>query len=274
MSYLESFILGLVQGLGEFLPISSSAHLVIAPWFFDFHDPGLAFDVALHLGTLIAILFYFWKDWRAIAEGSFKFLLGKNPAEKSRHRPSWNMLWYLVVATVPGALAGVLLEDLAENQLRHPLLVAINMIVLGALLWHADGKGARSHSNLTQMTLKMAILIGASQALALFPGVSRSGITITTALLLGFSRTEAARFSFLLATPITFGACILKSAYFLKILYSPHAFLGVATAAIFGFLSIKYLMKLVQKFSYRIFCHYRFGFGIVVIVLYFWRAHL
>jgi undecaprenyl-diphosphatase len=120
----------------------------------------------------------------------------------------------------------------------------------------------------------MALLIGASQALALFPGVSRSGITITTALLLGFSRSTAARFSFLLATPITFGACVLKSGYFLEILYNPHAFLGVATAAFFGFLSIKYLMKLVQKYSYRIFCYYRFAFGFVVMGLYFWRNYL
>lgn len=274
MSYVESFILGLVQGLGEFLPISSSAHLVIAPWFFDFRDPGLAFDVALHLGTLMAVLFYFWKDWLSIAQGSLKFLFGKNPSEKSTHRSSWNLLWYLVVATIPAALAGVLLEDLAEGTLRHPLLVAANMIALGALLWHADGKGARSHSGLENMTLKMALLIGASQALALFPGVSRSGITITTALLLGFSRMGAARFSFLLSTPITLGACVLKYKYFLEILHDPQAFVGIATAAIFGFLSIKYLMKLVQNFSYRVFCYYRFLFGITVVVLYFWRIYL
>lgn len=267
MTYPESFILGLVQGLGEFLPISSSAHLVIAPWFFEFNDPGLAFDVALHLGTLIAVVFYFWKTWLEIGTGSLKFLVKR----QKQDYPQFRMLVYLVLATVPAAVAGVFLNDLAEQELRHPLLVSFDMILLGALLWWADKRRDRANLDITDITLKLALLIGLSQALALFPGVSRSGITITTALFLGFSRVAAARFSFLLSTPIILGACVLKYKYFIGVLNDPHAFLSVATAALFGFLSIKYLMKLVENFSYRVFCYYRFVFGIVVVVLYFLR---
>lgn len=268
MTYLESFILGLVQGLGEFLPISSSAHLVIAPWLFEFKDPGLAFDVALHLGTLIAVLFYFWNTWIEIAGGSLRYLAKRH---KSDHH-FFLMLVYLVLATIPAAVAGVFLNDLAEHQLRHPLLVALDMVLLGGFLWWADARGQKGGRELDSMTLKMALIIGGAQALALFPGVSRSGITITAALFLGFSRTASARFSFLLSTPIILGACVLKYKYFLGILDDPHAFLGVATAAIFGFLSIKYLMKLVQDFSYRPFCYYRFAFGAGVVFLYFFRT--
>lgn len=268
MSYFESFILGLVQGLGEFLPISSSAHLVIAPWFFEFRDPGLAFDVALHFGTLLAVIFYFWKDWRQIAKGTCSYLFKK----REEDRFSFLLLLYIILATIPGALAGYFLNDLAEHELRHPLFVAFNMIALGALLFWADRRVDHTQKNLTHMTLIFALLIGVLQALALFPGVSRSGVTITTALFLGFNRVDSARFSFLLATPITFGACVLKAPYFLEALQDPGALIGIATATLFGFLSIKYLLKLVANFSYKIFCYYRFVFGIGVIGLYFLRG--
>lgn len=268
MSYFESFILGLVQGLGEFLPISSSAHLVIAPWFFEFTDPGLAFDVALHFGTLLAVVFYFWKDWSHIAKGTWNYFFKK----RGEDRFSFLLLVYLIVATIPGALAGYFLNDLAEHELRHPLLVAFNMIFLGALLFWADRRVDHTQKNLQHMTFAFAVVIGVLQALALFPGVSRSGITIMTALLLGFNRVDSARFSFLLATPITFGACLLKAPYFLAALQNPQALIGIVTATLFGFLSIKYLLKLVANFSYKIFCYYRFVFGVVVIILYCLRT--
>lgn len=271
MSYLEAIILGIVQGLGEFLPISSSAHLVIAPWFLKFNDPGLAFDVALHLGTLIAVLAYFWRDWWNMTEGSWKYLTSKNDAVKRNFQSDFQLLLYLVLATIPGAVIGLLIKDYAESSLRHPLLVALNMIVLGLLLFFADQKGEEKQTTLSQITLKMALLIGFSQALALLPGVSRSGITITTALFLGLSRTSSARFSFLLSTPIILGACVLNAKYILDAFIDPQALVGIVMAAVFGFLSIKYLMKLVQNFSYRVFCYYRFFFGAGVIFLYYLR---
>lgn len=270
MSYIEAIFLGLVQGLGEFLPISSSAHLVIAPWFFDFKDPGLAFDVALHLGTLVAVIIYFWQDWVNLTIRPVKHVLKKED-EDGQNKMYFNLLIYLIVATIPGAVAGLLIKDFAEHNLRNPMLVAINMILLGALLMWADKKFRSEDEGLKSVTLKMAMIIGFSQALALFPGVSRSGITITTALFLGFSRTTAARFSFLMSTPIILGACVLKGRFIIEAFQNPQALMGIVTSAIIGFLCIKYLIKYVQFKSYNIFSYYRFVFGIVVMTMYLYR---
>lgn len=271
MSFLQAFLLGLVQGLGEFLPISSSAHLVILPWIAKFPDPGLAFDVALHFGTLIAVVAYFWKDWLTIAIGALRYVSGPNRRREGDVQ-QFKMLCYLVAATLPAALAGVLLEHWAETTLRNPLLVAVNMVVMGILLLLSDRKShSQDGKNLGDITLGLAMAIGVAQAFALFPGVSRSGVTITTALFLGINRPTAARFSFLLSTPIIFGACVLKSKYLLNVVTDPMALVGVVTSMVFGFLSIRYLMKLVQNFSYRIFVYYRFVFGVCVGLLYLMR---
>ncbi len=275
MTYFESILLGLVQGLGEFLPISSSAHLVILPWFVKFKDPGLAFDVALHFGTLLAVVAYFWRDWWQILFGSGQYLFYRCSSSYKQkispeHTAASHMLLLLFLATIPAAIAGFVLDEWAETTLRQPLLVAINMIVLGAVLFAVDRKKGNT-KGLYDISLKIALLIGFSQILALFPGVSRSGITITMALLLGVNRQDAARFSFLLSTPIIFGACLLKIKHFAAFLADPIAIAGVITAAIFGFLSIKYLLKLVQNYSFAIFCYYRFLFGFAVIYLWiFW----
>ncbi len=269
MPYFESILLGLVQGLGEFLPISSSAHLVILPWISKFKDPGLAFDVALHLGTLFAVVGYFWREWVELFVAAAKSVSMCRRADVSTlEKPK--LLLCLVVATVPAALAGALLNDWAESTLRHPLLVAGCMVGLGAVLLWVDSV-AKHVKSLNNMTVPLALLIGLAQCLALLPGVSRSGITITMALALGFSRSESARFSFLLSTPIIFGACLFKYKYFLTVFTDSHLLVGVTTAAVFGFLSIKFLMKLVQNYSYAVFAYYRFVFGAVVIVIYFLR---
>ncbi len=252
MSYFEAILLGLVQGLGEFLPISSSGHLVVFPWFFNFKDPGLAFDVALHFGTFAALIAFFWKDWIQILTESRKIFL------------------WIVLATIPAAIVGVLFDDLIEANVRHPLIVATTMAMLGVVLWRADVKG-NSHGQGASLTLKKAIIIGLSQTLALIPGVSRSGITITAALFCGLDRVQAARFSFLLATPITLGACVLKADDFFKESFSAQALVGILVSMIVGFVAIKYLLKYVQTKNYFPFVIYRFIFAIVVFGLYFLR---
>ncbi|EKD51627.1 MAG: hypothetical protein ACD_62C00215G0011, partial [uncultured bacterium] len=262
MSYLESIILGIVQGAGEFLPISSSAHLVIMPWLLKFKDPGLAFDVALHFGTLLSIIAYFWKDWWQIFSGATAHVRQfiddrRSPARVKRaesHRPEFNLLLYLVLATIPAVFAGLLLEDWADTSLRHPLLIAVNMVVLGIVLLRVDKKKGNLKT-VADITLRMALIIGFAQCLALLPGVSRSGITITAALLLGLRRVDSARFSFLLSTPTIVGACLLKAGYITQLFSDSVALVGLVTSAVIGFLSIKYLLKLVEHFSYAVFCY-------------------
>lgn len=274
MTYFESIILGLVQGLGEFLPISSSAHLIILPWAFQFPDPGLTFDVALHFGTLFALIVYFWRDWINILWGfmrsSFRPFTSREESKRLSDKRNQRLFWYLVIATIPGAVAGYFLDELAETTLRHPLLVAFNMTLLGILLFIADWK-CRHRKDLKSIGLWDCLIIGISQSLALVPGVSRSGITITAGLLRGLNRETAARFSFLMAAPITLGACILKADYFFREGISLQAIVGIAVSALIGFLSIKYLLKFVQNYSYRVFVYYRFAFTVVVVGYYFVR---
>jgi len=184
MTVLHALVLGIVQGLGEFLPISSSAHLVLIPWLFGWNDPGLTFDVALHMGTLLAVVLYFWQDWIRL----IKAALRRQASDDKR------IFWYLVLATIPGGLFGLALEEKAETVFRAPLLIGIMLIVMGILLYLADKK--RQLRKMDTMTMADAIWIGLSQALAIIPGVSRSGSTMTTARLLGLTREDAARFFF------------------------------------------------------------------------------
>lgn len=271
MSYFHSILLGLVQGLGEFLPISSSAHLVITPWLFDFKDPGLTFDVALHFGTLLALLVYFWRDWWGIGKNSYTYLRHRGAAPPVESCQSFRLLLYLVVATLPGAVIGYLLDDLAETTFRHPLLIAFTMVFLGVLLFWADWK-FKGEKSLQKITWRDSIIIGLSQAMALIPGVSRSGITMTTGLFMGLDRVTAARFSFLLAAPITLGAFVFKAPQFFAAGITGPDVVGILVSAIVGFLSIKYLLKFVQTYSFRIFVYYRLGFSVLVLIVYFVRS--
>lgn len=272
MTYLQSIVLGLVQGLGEFLPISSSAHLVILPWAFNFPDPGLSFDVALHFGTLFALIVYFWRDWIDIiwgfARSSFKPFTSTEESQRLTDKRNQRLFWFLVLATIPGAVAGLFFDELAETLFRNPLLVAVNMSLLGIVLFLADWK-CRHRKDLKSISFWDSLVIGICQALALVPGVSRSGITITTGLFRGLNRETAARFSFLMAAPITLGACILKVDYFFKEGISAEAVVGILVSAIVGFLAIKYLLKFVQTYSYRIFVYYRIAFTVAVVGYYF-----
>ncbi len=272
MTYWQSILLGVVQGLGEFLPISSSAHLVITPWLFDFKDPGLTFDIALHFGTLLALIAYFWRDWLNLIGGTVRATAGAIKGEiPADAREPLRIMIYLVLATIPGAVAGLLLEKFAETVFRTPLLIAVNMIVMGVLLFIADRNRANGKT-LQTLSVWDALIIGLSQSFALIPGVSRSGITMTTGLFLGLSRVSAARFSFLMAAPITFGACLLKAKYFFSGHVTGQEYVGILVSGLVGFLSIKFLLKYVQAKDYKPFVYYRFVFAAVVFVSYFLKG--
>jgi undecaprenyl-diphosphatase len=258
MDMVQAVVLGLVQGLGEFLPISSSAHLVLVPWLMKWVDPGLTFDIALHVGTLIAVVIYFWKDWlKLLSKGLTQ------PREREGQ-----LFWYLVLATIPGAIIGFLLENIAETIFRNPVLIACMLILLGIILFVVDRKGTKQ-IDVEHISLKTSFLIGLSQALAIIPGVSRSGITMTTALALGMTREGAARFSFLLSAPIILGAALVKVP---KLIANPAmidaSFLtGMVVACIAGLASIGFLLRYVQTKTFLPFVIYRFALGAVVIAV-------
>lgn len=257
--------MGLVQGLGEFLPISSSGHLVVMPWLLGYKDPGQTFDIALHFGTLLAVFAYFGKDFLILLKGGVRTVLHSQQSS-AQDQASFKEVMALVIATIPAAVVGVLLDDLIESWFRSPLLVAINLIVMGAILLMVD---RRARTGTGSLSLTHAFWIGVAQSIALFPGVSRSGITITAALLLGQNRSQAARFSFLMSMPIILGACVLKAGEFGLMFQDPKILLGILVATVSGFLSIKYLIHLVKNYSYAVFSYYRFIFGFIVILLYF-----
>ncbi|MGQ9498140.1 MAG: undecaprenyl-diphosphatase UppP [Desulfotomaculales bacterium] len=256
MELLHAVVLGLVQGLGEFLPISSSAHLVLVPWLFGWRDPGLAFDVALHVGTLFAVVAYFWRDWLV--------LLHHGLAARGTRKAV--LFWYLVAATVPGALAGWLLEDYAETVFRAPPLVGVMLIMLGVVLYLADHLGRRLR-RLDDITLGQALLIGVAQAFAIIPGVSRSGATITAARLLGIEREAATRFSFLLSTPIIFGAGVMQLKNITVADLKLPFVVGVAVSAVTGFMAIRFLLRYVTTKNFNIFVWYRFALGLSVLAV-------
>lgn len=256
----QAVLLGIIQGLSEFLPISSSGHLVLAPWLFGFSDPGLAFDVALHMGTLVAVVLFFWRDWLNV------FHIRRDMPEYSLENP--HMLLLLVVATIPGILAGVMLEKEAETIFRHPLIVASTLVVFGGLLFFADRFG-RQHRSFGTLSMRDALVIGCSQALAIVPGVSRSGITITAALFRGLDRVSAARFSFLLSTPIIFGAAVSHASDFVAIGWNPIFFAGIVSSAVSGYFAIAGLLRFVGRVSYRVFFWYRLGLSLLITIFFF-----
>ena len=260
MDILQAAILGLVQGLGEFLPISSSAHLVIVPWLFNWEDPGLTFDIALHIGTLIAVVIYFWKDWLQLI---------KKGVTDVRSREG-RLFWYLVLATIPGAMIGLLLEKKAETIFRNPVLIAIMLIVLGIVLYWVDRKSAKK-IEAENVSLKTSFLIGLSQALAIIPGVSRSGITMTKGLFLGLTREGAARFYFMLSAPIIFGAAIVKVPHIIAnpAVITTNFIVGMVVSCVTGIASIGFLLRYVQTKTFLPFAWYRFILGALILTIVF-----
>ena len=264
MTPLQAIALGIIQGLSEFLPISSSAHLTLAPWLFGWEDPGLAFDVALHLGTLIAVLWYFRMEWAALIKAAFGILTTGRVETPEKRR-----VVYLIIATIPGAIGGYLLQSRAESAFRNPQLIAIALIVMGIVLWLAD-KLVDQERVLGEMRWIDALLIGLSQVIALIPGVSRSGSTISTARGLRFDRESAAEFSFLMSMPIIAAAVIMEGPKALREGGLTNELMsGVVASAISGWLAISILMRFVSKHSYGIFAFYRVALGLAVLgVLY------
>ncbi len=254
MTITTGIILGLLQALGEFLPISSSAHLVLFSFFTNNTYQGLTFDVLLHLATLIAVCFYFRKDLFNLIKKGF------TEPKSSNGR----LFWYIGLATIPAAVAGYFLEDLAEETFRAPWVLATTLIIFALLLFIADRKGKQNIKD--NLNLKVMLLIGCAQALALVPGVSRSGITITAALFLGLSRSLSARISFLLSMPIIAGAAVLKLSHISLSQIDAPLIAGFLSALIGGFLVIKFLMKYIQKHNFDIFVYYRILLGIIILI--------
>lgn len=258
---LQALILGIVQGLTELLPISSSAHLNLIPWIFYWDIPE-SFDVALHFGTLLAIVMFFFKDWLKLIEGGYKQVIKKEKSFEGK------MFWYLVAATIPGGAIGFLLDHFIGDSLgKMPLLIAIALIVMGIVLYLVD-KNAPTKTDYEHMSFKQTFLIGFSQALAFIPGVSRSGVTMTTGRLMGVDRESTAKYSFLLSTPIVFGATLYKFKDF--VLNIPF-FVGVLASFIVGIIVIKFLLEYLKKGSFKIFAIYRVILGLGIIGLYIMR---
>jgi undecaprenyl-diphosphatase len=259
-SAFHAAILGIIQGLTEFLPVSSSAHLTLAPWFFGWNDPGLAFDVALHMGSLLALLVYYRQEWVKIISGA----LGGDPDGR-------RMLGLLVAASVPGAILGILFEKQAETVFRSPLLIATALAVLGLALWIVD-LAAPQVRDIDQIRVSDALLIGLAQAFALIPGVSRSGATITVGRVLGINRQDAANFSFLMSAPIIGGAGLLKARELLHSGMISALTAGFVFSAVFSLAAIAVLIAYVRTRTYQVFAWYRIALAALVVVVYFMRA--
>jgi undecaprenyl-diphosphatase len=263
MDWLNLIVLAVVQGITEFLPISSSAHLILVPQLTGWEDQGLAIDVAMHVGTLIAVMAYFHAEVRRMITGGLNLLRGRPDGDT-------RLLLQLALATVPVVILGFLVRDLIADDWRSPVLIASTTIGFGVLLYVADRKGETSERALAGMTYKDALLIGLFQALALIPGVSRSGITMTAGLFLAFSRTEAARFSLLLSIPTTMAAGLL-GAYELwqsgDTALQADAFYAALLAFLAALLAIWGLMAWLKKSSFTPFVVYRLVLGAFLL---FW----
>lgn len=261
MSTLEVIILSIIQGITEFLPISSSAHLILPSAIFGWEDQGIAFDVAVHVGTLLAVMLYFRQDIANLTVGWIKSLGGQ-------HSTDSKLAWWVILATIPAGLAGLLAADLIETFLRSPWVLAITTIVFGLLLWLADAT-AKQQVSMEQMNWRQALIIGLAQAVALIPGTSRSGITMTAAMLLGLDKVSAARFSFLLSIPII----VLSGGYQAsKLLSEPTQYdisgilLGMALSFISALICIHFFLKIISRMGMLPFVIYRLLLGVGLIV--------
>lgn len=269
MSYLQSIVLGLVQGLGEFLPISSSGHLILFPWLFGWKEHSLSFDVMLHAGTLFAVALYFWREWLVLLKEGFLSLKER----KLSGPPERRLFWYIVIASVPGAVIGKLLEEKAEEAFRAPLIVASALGVFAMIFYLIDRFSGRKR-NLQSLGLIDSVAIGISQAVAIIPGVSRSGATIACGLGVGLDREASTKFSFLLSAPIIFGATVLKLGDITRMAGADGGLsllLGFLTSAVTGLVAIHYLLSYVRKHTFNIFIVYRILFSLTIFSVFFIR---
>jgi undecaprenyl-diphosphatase len=260
VSWLQTIVLSIVQGLTEFLPISSSGHLVLVPVFFGWTDQGLTFDVAVHFGSLAAVVVYFRNDLLALIHGGARFLTGDRDSRESR------MALCIIIGTIPAAVAGLLFAGWIETNLRSPLVIVFTLSGYGVLMALADRFGRREH-DITNVGIRDAVIIGCAQALALVPGTSRSGVTITAAMILGFQRQDAARFSFLLSAPVILLATAFETSILLiegtQIAWGQLA-IGISISAVVAYLSIDFFMRFVNAIGLLPFAIYRLGLAGVV----------
>lgn len=274
MDIIQAIILGIVQGLTEFIPISSSAHLVLVPWALNWDRPGLLFDTMLHWGTLVAVLSYFWRDWAAIARGFFRSLTTPGPwrnvAGGRLADPNSRLAWGIILGSIPAAILGFLFEDFFESLFETPVAVAVFLLVTAAILVISERLGRRARE-LPTLNIPDALVIGLAQGAAIAPGISRSGATIAAGLGRGLTRDAAARFSFLLSTPAIVGAGLLQ----LLDLFSgsgdrlPWAAVaaGFLAAAISGYLCIKFLLAYLRRGKLYVFAAYCAIVGTAVLLV-------
>lgn len=283
MEFIQAIILGIVQGITEFIPVSSSAHLIIVPYLFNWTNPvlsSLSFDVALHLGTLVAVLAFFIKDWIRLVKAWFLSIKER----KIDTDPDRRLAWFVLIGCIPGGIAGVLFESKVDEWFHQAngslskgsiLLLAILIVSLAFALYIVE-RTAKHTRSMDKITLKDVAIIGLAQALAIFPGVSRSGSTITAGLALGLKREDAAKFSFLLGTPIIAGAGLKSLLDLFQAAQSGSGLpanemilfpIGILVAAISGYFVIKYLLSFLQKHSTDIFVYYRWGLAILIVLV-------
>jgi undecaprenyl-diphosphatase len=260
VTYAQAALLGALQGLGEFLPISSSAHLALAPWALRFEDPGLVFDVALHVGTLAAIAAAFGGRWWTILSGA-----AREPKSENGRK-----LGALVLATVPGALIGLVFEKKAEAAFRDPRLIAASLLVFGLIMEACDRWGAKARE-WSKAGYGTALLVGAAQALAIVPGVSRSGSTMSAGLALGLTRESAAELSFLMAAPIIAGAALLKLRHLTAADFTGPFLLGVGVSALTGWFAVNSFLRWIARYGLRPYTIYRVLLAAGVFALYWAR---
>lgn len=262
MTVWQAIVLGVLQGLAEFLPISSSAHLALTPWVFGWESPGLAFDVALHVGTLAAVLWFFRAQWMALARAAWRIMVTRRIETEEEKR-----VLFLIIATIPGGIGGLLLADYAETVFRTPALIATTLIIMGVILWAVD-RFAPHERSLGQMRWTHALLFGLAQVLALVPGVSRSGSTMTAGRAMGFHRESAAVFAFLMSMPITAAAAAYEvpKAIAEGGLGAP-IIAGVIASALSGWLAISVLLKYVARHGFGVFAAYRIVLGLGILAL-------
>jgi undecaprenyl-diphosphatase len=266
MNFIQAVVVGIVQGVGEFLPISSSAHLIFIPWLFGWEDHGMTVDVGLHLGTLFAVLVYYHKVWIDMILSLVK--------PNAANAPSRSLFRLLVIATIPGALIGLVADKYVETIFRSPLLIACTLSFMGLVLWYIDRRSHNNQRSISDLKWKDALIVGIAQCCSVVPGFSRSGTTISMSLFLGLRRADAARFSFFLSAPIVMGAVVLKLPKLIAVsheLGTPF-YTAVITSALIGFASIHGLILLLQKRSYAAFAVYRVAISMVILAVYFYRT--
>lgn len=266
MTVIQSIVLGILQGVGEFLPISSSAHLILIPYLMGWNESSMAFDIALHFGTLLAVLVIYFKEWWILFIGALKNMFKKENTKEGK------MFWYMVVATIPAALVGLLLDDIIEDYFRNQIwLIALFLALMGVFIYAGDRWASKHYRkkevSFENISLKQAFLVGCSQAFAVFPGFSRSGTTILAGRLMGLSKEAITKFTFLLSVPIIAGATILKVG---DLTLTREVIIGVVTSFVVGIISIKFLLGYIKKHDFSIFAFYRILIAIIIYIKLIW----